>query len=292
VNERFLRTKLEQYRQASDIHGGVVNLFVATLGVKLSRVKIPSKWLRLFIFRTVYGRKYSALDEAQFEKPMWECRSLNALFTRGVQPQYRPIPEASEQLLCPCDGRVQEVGRIRPGQLITVKAIDYTLESLLPRIDSRRFQGGHFGVFFLSPSDCHRVFSPQDARIEEVIHVPGYRLLVHPQYQKRDYPVFSLNERMILRLSTPLGECILVLVAGWGVGHITLPFDRLFRPKPRKLTRTRYATPVSVKKGEWVATFELGSTAILITEPSDRMTSLLVTSQKVNYGEPAFALGQ
>jgi phosphatidylserine decarboxylase len=292
VDKRFLRTKFEQYRQASDIHGGVVRLFVATLGVKLSRVKIPSKRLRLFIFRTVYGKKYSALDEAQFEKPMWEYRSLNALFTRGVRPQYRPISEASGQFLCPCDGRVQEVGRIKPDQLITVKAIDYTLESLLPGIDSRRFQGGHFGVFFLSPSDCHRVFSPQDARVEEVIHVPGYRLLVHPQYQKRDYPVFSLNERMILRLSTPLGECILVLVAGWGVGHITLPFDRLFRPKARKLTRTRYANPVVVTKGGWVATFELGSTAILITEPSDLMTTLLVTGKKVNYGEPAFAFGE
>jgi phosphatidylserine decarboxylase len=42
------------------------------------------------------------------------------------------------------------------------------------------------------------VFSPHDAHVEEVIHVPGLRLLVHPPYQKKEYPVFSLNERVIL----------------------------------------------------------------------------------------------
>ena len=162
---------------------------------------------------------------------------------------------------------VQDVGRIQRDRILTVKSIEYTIASLLPLVDTHPFENGYFGIFFLSPSDCHRVCSPQDGHIEEVIHVPGYRLLVHPPYQEKEYPVFALNERVILRLSTPLGACIMVLVAGWGVGHITLPLDRAFRPRARKPVRKKYLSPIRVRRGEWVATFELGSTVILITEP-------------------------
>jgi phosphatidylserine decarboxylase len=288
MRSRLLPTKLEEIRQARTIHGGVVRMCVAALGVRLSRVKIPSRRLRLLIFRTVYGKKYGTLNEAEFEKPMEDYPSLNALFTRGVRPEFRPIAPAADQLLCPCDGRVQEIGRLDRGRIIAVKGIEYTLESLLPGIDVAPLINGRFGVFFLSPSDCHRVFSPQDARIEEVIHVPGYRLLVHPPFQRREYPVFTLNERMLIRLSTPLGRCVLVLVAGWGVGNITLPFDPSFQPRRRTIGQRRYNSSVVVKRGEWIATFELGSTAILITEPTGSFTPLVARDQKVKYGEPVF----
>ncbi|HLN28739.1 MAG TPA: archaetidylserine decarboxylase [Gemmataceae bacterium] len=292
MRKRPLRTKFEEIRQASSIHGGMVNFCVAALGVKLSRVKIPSRRLRTLVYRTIYGKKYTALDEAELEKPIWAYSSLNALFTRGVRPEFRPIPQATDQLLCPCDGTVQDVGRITDERLITVKGVTYTISSLLPGIDADGFRDGHFAILFLAPNDCHRVFSPQDARIEEVIHVPGYRLLVHPPYQRKEYPVFSLNERVILRLSTALGACILVLVAGWGVGNITLAFDARFRPRARKVSRTRYDVPVLMKKGEWLATFELGSTAILITEPAQRVITHLTRDEKVKYGQPAFSVAR
>jgi phosphatidylserine decarboxylase len=292
MKKRSLRTKLEELTQAWKIHGGVVKLCVAALGVRLSRLTIPSRRLRMLIYRTVYGKKYSALDESEFERPMWAYPSLNALFTRGVRPECRPIAAAANQFLCPCDGRVQEVGRFEKDRLVTVKGIEYTLASLLPGVDTDKFQDGHFAILFLSPSDCHRIFSPQDGQIEEVIHVPGYRLLVHPPFQRKEYPVFALNERVIFRLATPLGSCILVMVAGWGVGNITLRFDRSFRPRAMRLTRKSYHPPVALKKGEWVATFELGSTAILITEPAEQATALVSNEEKVKYGQPLFSFAR
>jgi phosphatidylserine decarboxylase len=286
-----LRTRLEQLRQAKAIHGGVVGLCVAALGVRLSRVPIPTRRLRVLLYRAVYGGKYANLDENEFERPLWAYPSLNALFTRGLRPECRPIPAAAGQLLCPCDGRVQEVGRLRSDRLLTVKGVEYTLAGLLPGLDPKPFHDGHFGIFFLSPADCHRVFSPQDVRVEEAVHVPGYRLLVHPPYQRKEYPVFALNERVVLRLATPLGACLLVLVAGWGVGNITLRFDPAFRTRPRAVTRRAYADPVAVGRGDWLATFELGSTAILITGPNERLRPLVQCDEKVKYGQPAFAAG-
>jgi phosphatidylserine decarboxylase len=286
-----LKTRLEQYRQAYRIHGSVLALLVAALGVRLSRVKIPTKRLRLRVFRTIYGKKYPALDEAEIEKPLWEYPSLNALFTRGVRPEFRPIPVATDQFLSPCDGRIQDIGRIEDDALMTVKGVEYSVRSLLAQPDCERFRGGHFAIIFLLPSDCHRIFSPQEGCLEEVVHVPGYRLLVHPPFQRKEFPVFTLNERVILRFSTALGRCALVLVAGWGVGNITLPLDREFRPKRRILTRKAYEPATPVKPGDWIATFELGSTAILIAEASMPFTAAVARDEKVRYGQPIFSRG-
>jgi phosphatidylserine decarboxylase len=285
-----LKTRIEQYRQASAIHGGVLNLCMASLAVRLSRVKIPSKRLRLRLYRTIYGKKYAALNERELEQPLWAYPSFNALFTRGVRPEMRPIGESADQLLCPCDGTIQDIGQIKEDKLLTVKGIPYTVSSLLAGMEARSFHNGHFAIIFLSPSDCHRIFSPQDGTIEEILHVPGYRLLVHPPYQRKEFPVFTLNERVILRLKTPLGACALVLVAGWGVGNITLPVDRSFRPRLRRINRRTYTPPLEVKRGDWVATFELGSTAILITEPAGQMMMHVGRDDTVKYGQPIFSV--
>lgn len=283
-----LKTRLEQYRQAYRIHGSVHGMLAAAVAVKLSRVPIPSERLRLRVFQTIYGKKFPALDESEFEQPMASYRSFNALFTRGVRPELRPISQASDQFLSPCDGRIQDLGRIENDTLMTVKGVPYSVRALLGHKDAEAFQGGNFAIVFLSPSDCHRIFAPQDGLLQEVTHVPGFRLLVHPPFQRPEFPVFALNERVILRFRTPLGQCAVVMVAGWGVGNITLPIDPRFRPARRKLSNKVYDPSLPVKRGDWVATFELGSTAILITEPNG-LSPRVARDEKVKYGQPLFS---
>jgi phosphatidylserine decarboxylase len=282
-----LAIKLEEFRQARRIHGGLLKMGVALLGVKLSRVTIPSRRLRLSVYRTVFGKKYPpGVNENEAERPLWAYPSLNALFTRGVKPQCRPVPLGTPQFLSPCDGTVQDVGRLVRDRLLTVKGIEYTLRSLVPGTDVRPFEDGHYLITFLSPIDCHRVFSPEDGYLEEVIHVPGYRLLVHPPYQRPEYPVYTLNERMIFRFATGLGPCLVVMVAGWSVGNITLPFAPEFRPRSRTAARKRWSPSPPFKRGEWLATFELGSTVVLITPPAANVSTLVSANEKVNYGQP------
>jgi phosphatidylserine decarboxylase len=280
--------RLEQFRQSRRIHGGTLKLCAASLGVKLSRIPIPSRWLRERVYRTVYGTKYRSLNEAELDRPLSEFRSLNELFTRGVRPECRPIAGGDAPWLCPCDGMVQDVGRLQENTLLTVKGAEYSLESLLPDMNTDRFRNGAFGIFFLSPADCHRVFAPADGEISEIRHVPGRRLLVHPPYQRREFPVFKLNERVIIRMTTNFGECALVLVAGWGVGHITYPFGPRIKVSRRRITRHVVSPPRRVERGEWIATFELGSTVILITEPHTAIASAVAQNEKVVYGQPAF----
>lgn len=282
--------KREQFRQAKFIHGGLWKFLVAVAGVKLARLWIPTKRLRLSLYRTTFGKKYPpGINEEEAEKPLWMYSSLNALFTRGVKPEHRPIAAGSPQFLSPCDGTVQDVGRLHRNKLLTLKGIEYTLSSLAPLVDTSSFENGHYAIVFLSPIDCHRVFSPQDGRLEQAIHVPGYRLPVHPPCQRAEYPAYSLNERMILRLSTPLGPCLVVMIAGWGVGNITLPAARDFKPRRKAALCECWSKPIDVKRGDWIATFELGSTVVLITQPGATVTTLISPKQKVKYGQPVLA---
>jgi len=279
--------RLEQFRQARSIHGGLLPLFLALVAVKLSRLPIPSQRLRLRLFRDMYARRYPpGLNEQEAEKPLEAYRSLNAVFTRGLKPEYRPINAGTPEILSPCDGTVQDVGRVERGRFLTVKGIAYLLDSLLPNIDIEPYEGGQFAIIFLSPIDCHRVFSPQDGCLEEVVHVPGSRLLVHPPFQRAEYPVYTLNERMILRLSAKLGSCVVVMVAGWGVGNITLPYAPRFQPRSKQVESCSWVSTHTVKRGDWIATFELGSSVVLITSSSLEATPLVSPNEKVHYGQP------
>jgi phosphatidylserine decarboxylase len=283
--------RLEQIRQARLIHGGLVPLCLAVLAIKLSRLPIPSRRIRRRLFRDQYIRRYPpGLNEEEAERPLEDYPSFNALFTRGLRPEHRPIAAGTPEVLSPCDGRVQDVGRVDGETLLTAKGIEYSLSSLLADDDVRAFEGGNFAIVFLSPIDCHRVFSPVDGRLECVVHVPGSRLLVHPPLQRPEYPVYTLNERVILRLSSDAGPCAVVMVAGWGVGNITLPLASGFRPRSRRVESFGWDSPPVVGRGEWIATFELGSTVVLLTSPSPGATPLITPNEKVRYGQPLFRL--
>ncbi len=283
-----MKIRLEQIRQARQIHGGTFNMLAAAIGVRLSRTPIPGAALRRKVFTMIYGGKYGALDESELEKPLDQFRSVNELFTRAVRPELRPLPDTTEHFLSPVDGTVQDIGRIENDLIMTIKGIPYTLESLCPETDISPFSEGHFAILFLSPRDCHRVFTPAEGQLQQLVHVPGHRLLVHPPYQRSEFPVFSLNERLVMQLDTALGKCLLIMVAGWGVGHITHPFRIGRRFSPRRVSVTKLDTPRPMKRAEWIATFELGSTVILITE-TNRISSVLAErDQKVRFGQPLF----
>jgi phosphatidylserine decarboxylase len=287
--KKKLAIRLEQFRQARSIHGGLVKLAIAVVGIKLSRLPIPMARLRLWVYRGIYSKKYPpGLNENEAERPLAAYPSLNAMFTRGLKPEHRPIPQPAGQFLSPCDGTVQDVGCIEGGKLLTLKDVTYTLEALLPGIDPRPLEGGHYAVIFLSPIDCHRVFSPQDGFLEKATHVPGHRLLVHPPFQRPEYPVYTLNERMILQFATDLGPCLVVMVAGWGVGHITLPLAPKFRPRSAAAKTHIWSPAERVERGQWVGTFELGSTVVLLTPPAANIEAAICPNEVVHYGRPVF----
>src|SRR5262245_61926277 len=120
--------KREQRRQARFIHGSWWKVLVALVGVKLSRLYLPGKKLRTSVYRTIFGKKYPpGVNEEEAEHPLEHYSSLNAFFTRGIKPEHRPIAQAAEEFVCPCDGRVQDIGQLERDKLLTLKGIEYSL---------------------------------------------------------------------------------------------------------------------------------------------------------------------
>jgi len=286
----MIRLRWEQFRQAQSIHGGLSGLLTAWLGVQLSRVPIPTVGLRRQVYRTVYGGRYPALNDGDLEKPLEEYRSLNELFTRGVREEQRPICGRADVLMSPVDGTIQEAGTIENNCVFYVKNIRYSLESLCPETDVQSFRGGQFAVLFLSPRDCHRVYSPAAATLTRLVHVPGRRLLVHPPYQRAEFPVFVLNERLVMELQTEHGRVLAVLVAGWGVGCLTHPFPTPLKLSSRRVTACDLAESVKLERGEWMATFELGSTVILMAEQGTCRPLPLSAGTAIQCRAPLFEL--
>ncbi|KAJ3058733.1 hypothetical protein HK102_010333, partial [Quaeritorhiza haematococci] len=278
---------------ARRIHGGLGGLGLAAAAVRLSRLPIPSRRLRRRLYRDLYARMYPpGLDEAEADRPLEEYRSFNDLFTRGVKPERRPIAADAGDFACPCDGTVQDVGRVEKGRILTVKGIEYSAASLLAVPDVGPFEGGRFVIVFLSPIDCHRVFSPVSGRIEAMVHVPGARLLVHPPFQRPEFPVYTSNERVIFRLASEEAPCAVVMVAGWGVGNVSSPHAPGFRPGARRVESHTWPSPQPVERGGWLGTFELGSTVVLITSATPEATPLVSPNEKVRYGQPVFRVAR
>ena len=100
--------------------------------------------------------------------------------------------------------------------------------------------------------------------------------------------MYTLNERVILRLATDTGPCAVVLVAGWGVGNVTLPLAPGFRTTGRRVESHRWPSPPEVRRGDWIATFELGSTVVLMASSSLAATPVVSPNEKVRYGQPVF----
>ena len=283
-----MKIRLHQTRQACRIHGGPLKMLTAAAGVRLSRIPIPTAMFRRKVFGMLYGGKYETLDEQELEKPLEQYRSLNELFTRGVPRKLRPVSDRADVFLSPVDGTVQDIGQLSDDTVLTVKGIPYTLSSLCPETDTEPFRDGSFAILFLSPRNCHRVFSPAQGCLQRLVHVPGHRLLVHPPFQTPEFPVFSLNERLIMQLDTIHGRCLVIMVAGWGVGNITHPFPLSRRISPRRVSVTPLQPPRNVERSEWIATFELGSTVILITERGRVERPLLERDQTLQFGQPLF----
>ena len=79
--------KREQFRQAKQVHGGLWKFLVAVAGVRLARLWIPTKRLRLSVFRSVFGKKYPpGINEDEYLKSMYlMCYYLIALITIPYQ---------------------------------------------------------------------------------------------------------------------------------------------------------------------------------------------------------------
>jgi phosphatidylserine decarboxylase len=236
--------------------------------------------LREPLFRT-YARAYDVnLGEVRLE--LAEHPSFAAFFVRRLRDGARRWSAEPGVLPSPCDGAVQAFDRIADGAILQAKGRSYEVRELLGGVGADvDLEGGASWTVYLSPRDYHRVHCPLDAQLVEARWLPGTRHSVAPKVLLARPKVFSINERVVMRLEGASGPLFLVMVGALNVGRIRVVGVEEAQSGPLR-------EPRRLARGDELARFELGSTVVLVAPPgaSSSWRTLVQLGQPVRMGEP------
>lgn len=222
-----------------------------------------------FIVRPVinwFARRYKInLEEA--EKPLHEYESLNAFFTRKLKPGLRPV--AGTYFVHPADSVTTQFGIIENETLIQAKGLNYKLSDLIGSDEkSKKYESGVYIVYYLCPTDYHRVHAPVEGVIKEIKKL-GFDLWPVNEASVSSIPnLFIENERVVVSINSQLGPVEVVFVGATNVGSIEIL---------KKETEF-------VQKSEELGVFHMGSTIVMIYPKSAKIDTQALSSTAVKVG--------
>lgn len=231
------------------------------------------------------------IDLGEAELPLEEYGSLNRFFVRRLREGARSWPVDPDVVASPVDGIVGQVGRIEAGRVIQAKGRAYSAGELLAsEEEAGRYEGGSFVTLYLSPRHYHRIHAPVSGEIRSARHVPGALLPVNDAAVKHIADLFVRNERLLCHLERPEGAVAVVAVGAYNVGRITAAFDPGWggtnRARATLATRA-YEPPVRVRRGAEIMAFHLGSTVVMLLEPTvPPLLPTLTPGDEVRLGDP------
>ncbi|ASD68263.1 archaetidylserine decarboxylase [Pseudoalteromonas piscicida] len=225
---------------------------------------LTTKLIKLFI------KQYKIdMSEALHEDPA-HYKTFNEFFTRPLKPGIRPLAEDSDILAHPVDGAISQLGDVVDGQIIQAKGHNYSLQTLLggKEEDVAPYVGGKFATIYLAPKDYHRIHMPVDGTLRKMIYVPGDLFSVNPLTAQNVPNLFARNERVVAIFDTEIGPLSMVLVGATIVASIeTIWAGTVTPPAGRDVFTWTYPAEgdnaITLKKGEEMGRFKLGSTVIL-----------------------------
>lgn len=238
---------------------------ISRLFGKLSGVKFP-KWLQTKI-NEAYVRHFD-IDMSEFKNPC-EYESLNALFTRSLQ-KARVVENG---FVSPCDAKVFECGKAFKAQsellAFSIKGYTYSINELLRgAFEKDELKNGcEYVNLYLSPKDYHRYHAPCDMQIVSATYTSGWLFSVNKKHLKSVPNLYTRNERVVLKCKSVDFIFFLVFVGAQNVGKMRFTFDESLQTNALNSANfTREYEKLSVKKGDELGNFELGSTIVIITQ--------------------------
>ena len=233
---------------------------------------VPLRGLAYRAFARAVGAN---LDEIELE--LGGYRSLGDFFARRLRPGARAVDPAPDAIVSPCDGIVAARGTAVQGALVQAKGRTYQLAELVADAElAGQLTGGAYATIYLSPRDYHRVHAPADARVLGYDYLPGALWPVNPRLAARRDGLLTRNERVVIRMHAGrLGHVALVMVGASGVGNIRLVPELGASGSATDSATWRAAgeprrvelSGVTVRRGDELGAFRLGSTVVLVFEP-------------------------
>jgi phosphatidylserine decarboxylase len=212
----------------------------------------------------LYVRAYG-VDLAQCIPPSGGYSSFDEFFTRELVPGARPIAGGEREVVSPADGRLEARGTVDPEGSLMVKGRSYRVAELLgDDADARRYAGGQFALFYLSPRDYHRVHAPIEGWIVRVRSMPGDLFPVNAIGERHIPSLFAKNRRVAISIETAsAGRVTAVMVGAMIVGRITVSA----MPGQDVPLGDHVIPRAHVAPGDEIGIFHLGSSVILFAEP-------------------------
>ncbi len=207
------------------------------------------------------------VDMAEAAEPdIRRYASFNDFFTRALKEGARPLAQAD--LVCPVDGAISQFGPIADDQIFQAKGHGYSTRALVggDAALAAQFQHGSFATLYLSPRDYHRIHMPCDGTLVRMVYVPGDLFSVNPTTARGVPGLFARNERVVCVFDSPHGPFVLVLVGATIVGSMATVWHGVVNP-PRSATLREWTyenQPVSLRQGEEMGRFLLGSTVVML----------------------------
>lgn len=196
--------------------------------------------------------------------------SFNKFFTRELRADARTVASGINEIACPVDGSVSQIGAIDETRIFQAKGHDYSIEELLggSAACAKPFKGGHFATLYLSPKDYHRIHMPLRGRLREMIYVPGRLFGVNVRTASVVPGLFARNERVICIFDTAAGPMALILVGALFVASMeTVWAGAVTSPSQTVIHTWDYsnaAVPIILERGAEMGRFNMGSTVILL----------------------------
>jgi phosphatidylserine decarboxylase len=261
---------------------------------KLANCRIG--WLKNFLLE-IFVKRYRVDMRDAVEQNINNYVTFNDFFTRALRRESRPICSDGDRVVVvsPCDCRVSQMGKINDGTMIQAKGINYSVMQLV-RDESLAayFQCGDYATLYLAPEYYHRVHMPIDGVLQKTIYVPGRLFSVGPKTAECVSGLFTRNERVIIVFDTSVGKMVMVLVGAMIVGNIETVWNKSITSgaAKKRVTVVNYAgQKITMKKGDEVGRFKLGSTVILLFSADKvRWTNDKDASQMLRMGEPLGAI--
>lgn len=239
--------------------------------LRITRLKTP-------LFRNIFIPwfiHHFNVDMSSAQNHDWRSYSnFNCFFTRALKPDARLIVAGDHNIASPVDGYVSQVGRIDHHRLYQAKGHSYSLQALLGGSSEHaaHFNNGHFIMLYLSPKDYHRIHMPLTGQLQEMIYVPGRLFSVNPATTRTIPGLFARNERVICLFKTQIGTMALIMVGAMCVACMEVAGQGVITPRRgNKVHHWKHIDAVTLKRGQEMGRFNMGSTVILLFE-SNRIT--------------------
>jgi len=196
-----------------------------------------------------------------------DFESFNAFFTRELAARARPIDRDPGSFVAPCDGKINQCGRLTNDRLLQAKGRHYSLRDLLANDPvASKFHNGFFHTIYLAPRDYHRVHMPMSGHLQRMIHVPGRLFSVAPYSVNHVPGIFTRNERVISLFETSHGPMAVILIGAMLVSSMETTWSGVITPpRGKRITTGDWSRrEIHLEKGQEMGRFNMGSTVILL----------------------------